>query len=265
MKPNDISEGMRYPDFTLTVKTESASLRDPDDCDWLVKLAFGVNGPYLAGREIPFSDRKPRRYTFCVPWDWAFGLIDELRKLRVSAVPYFEMGCDGGFTELWSGGYGGKVHYRWWGSAPEGWERLDDLAWRLLETFRLLVLDSHPRQDRRVARLLKECLVAGMSHVDGIHKLIEKIEPGSEVSLEREPENSHDPNAVAVLNEDGERIGYLPRGHNEDVARLIDQGLGFRVGVMDVGALNHRCPSMTIVLILREPVPADSGLIEIVD
>lgn len=72
-------------------------------------------------------------------------------------------------------------------------------------------------------------------------------------------------NAVAVLNEDGERIGYLPRGHNEDVARLMDQGLGFRVGVMDVGALNHRCPSMTIVLILREPVPADNGLIEIVD
>lgn len=57
----------------------------------------------------------------------------------------------------------------------------------------------------------------------------------------------------------------MPRGHNEDVARLMDQGLGFRVGVMDVGALNHRCPSMTIVLILREPVPADNGLIEIVD
>jgi len=263
--PKEVPAEQRYPNFTLTVKTESASWRDPDDCDWQVKLSCREGGPCLTGRDIPFSNRKPRRFTFRVTWDWAFGIMDELREMKIPAVPSFEMGCDGGFIELWSGGYDGKAHYRWWGGAPSGWEELDRLAWRFLETFRLLTLDSSPEKDRQSSRLLMECPVVGMSHVEDIHRKIAGLEVGSEVSLEREPENPHDSNAIAVLNDEDERIGYLPRGQNEGVARLLDHGWAIRAAVMDVGALNPRCPIMKVTLVLKVPVLADDGLLEVAD
>lgn len=110
----------RLPDFSLTVKNEATWRVDPDDCDWLVRLAWERGGPCLVGREIPFVDRKPKRYKFRVTTDWAFAIMDRVRRIRVPAIPYFaiEIGCDGGFTELWTGGYDGKAHYRWWSCPP---------------------------------------------------------------------------------------------------------------------------------------------------
>jgi single-stranded-DNA-specific exonuclease len=47
---------------------------------------------------------------------------------------------------------------------------------------------------------------------------------GDRVILRREPENPHDANAVAVLREDGEQIGYLSRDHAVWVAERMDKG-----------------------------------------
>lgn len=41
------------------------------------------------------------------------------------------------------------------------------------------------------------------------------------MDLVREPENPHDPLAVA-LRWRGERIGYVPRRHNAEIARRLD-------------------------------------------
>jgi len=38
------------------------------------------------------------------------------------------MGCDGGFTELYIGGYSGKVTCRWWSVPPKAWEELGETA-----------------------------------------------------------------------------------------------------------------------------------------
>ena len=43
--------------------------------------------------------------------------------------------------------------------------------------------------------------------------------PGSALALRAEPDNPHDPNAVAVLLASGEPVGYVPR----DVAPRIDE------------------------------------------
>jgi hypothetical protein len=44
--------------------------------------------------------------------------------------------------------------------------------------------------------------------------------PGQALVLRREPDNEHDPNAVAVLTEDGLSLGYVPR----DLAERVGEG-----------------------------------------
>ena len=40
----------------------------------------------------------------------------------------------------------------------------------------------------------------------------------------REPENEHDPRAVAILTPDGDMLGYIPRISNQRIAALLDAG-----------------------------------------
>ena len=49
------------------------------------------------------------------------------------------------------------------------------------------------------------------------------IRPGDRLTLEREPGNRHDRNAVRV-DWNGQQIGYVPRAENRAVARALDQG-----------------------------------------
>ncbi|MEJ5211599.1 MAG: HIRAN domain-containing protein [Burkholderiales bacterium] len=51
-----------------------------------------------------------------------------------------------------------------------------------------------------------------------------QLRVGDALTLEREPDNPHDPRAVRVLWQ-GEMLGYVPRAGNETVARLMDQGV----------------------------------------
>lgn len=48
------------------------------------------------------------------------------------------------------------------------------------------------------------------------------------LDLEREPDNPHDPNAVAVLH-DGDRIGYITRPLANRLARELDAGVEWQV------------------------------------
>ena len=49
------------------------------------------------------------------------------------------------------------------------------------------------------------------------------IRPGDRLTLESEPGNRHDRNAVRV-DWNGQRIGYVPRAENRAVARALDAG-----------------------------------------
>jgi len=70
---------------------------------------------------------------------------------------------------------------------------------------------------------LIETHVAGTSHIP-----IKKIEPtlntGDSLVLRRESANPHDPLAILILTENGEKLGYVPRDRNEILARLMDAG-----------------------------------------
>jgi hypothetical protein len=74
--------------------------------------------------------------------------------------------------------------------------------------------------------LARDALPAGLivTHVAGaVHRAralaSPEATPGSTLRLRAEPDNPHDPNAIAVLLASGEPVGYVPR----DVAPTVDE------------------------------------------
>ncbi len=70
---------------------------------------------------------------------------------------------------------------------------------------------------------LLECHIAGTSYLN-----LDEVEPelnvGAPLLFRREPENIHDPLAVAIYDWKERKLGYLPRAKNEVPARLMDAG-----------------------------------------
>ena len=74
--------------------------------------------------------------------------------------------------------------------------------------------------DRSV--LIQESPVAGFQFHEG-DAVWSSMTVGTPLKLVREPDNSHDGNAVAVYFHD-DKLGYVPRGENGVVAQMIDRG-----------------------------------------
>ena len=64
-------------------------------------------------------------------------------------------------------------------------------------------------------------VVVGVSFGDH-QQVISKLRVGDRLILDREPENVYDPNAIAVMTEAGEKVGYIDRYTAEDLARGLD-------------------------------------------
>jgi len=70
--------------------------------------------------------------------------------------------------------------------------------------------------------LLQDSPLAGFQYHAG-KTLWSQMQVGDALTLIREPDNSHDAKAVRVEWQ-GNKIGYVPRRENADVARLLDRG-----------------------------------------
>ncbi len=71
---------------------------------------------------------------------------------------------------------------------------------------------------------LIECRIAGTTHVEDIDQKTALLAEGSILKFMREADNKFDSLAIPILNEQDERIGYVPREKNEVLARLMDGG-----------------------------------------
>ncbi len=71
---------------------------------------------------------------------------------------------------------------------------------------------------------LFETHVAGTSHIEGIQELEPHLKLDDKLNFFREPENSYDPQAIAIETTDGVKIGYVPKSDNVIFARLMDAG-----------------------------------------
>lgn len=60
-------------------------------------------------------------------------IFELLSTVQIQAFPnHDDLGCDGGYTELEVGGYGGRTSFRWWSVPPEGWDVLDLITDRII-------------------------------------------------------------------------------------------------------------------------------------
>jgi hypothetical protein len=70
---------------------------------------------------------------------------------------------------------------------------------------------------------LFDSYVAGTTHIKD-ESVFDTITDGDKLILKREPDNKFDENAILVLNEKEEKLGYIPEKDNVVFARLMDAG-----------------------------------------
>ena len=78
----------------------------------------------------------------------------------------------------------------------------------------------------------KECHLAGRQYHD-VDEVWDELHVGTQVELQRDLDNRHDKNAVAVVYRtvdvdtgivDEYLLGYIPSGENETIAQLLEMG-----------------------------------------
>ncbi len=79
---------------------------------------------------------------------------------------------------------------------------------------------------------LFDTYVAGTTYIEDKSKL-DKIVSGDKFTLQRE-ENKYDDNAILILNESKEKIGYIPEKDNIIFARLMDAGKMLMAKAVDI-------------------------------
>ncbi len=94
--------------------------------------------------------------------------------------------------------------------------------------------------------------VAGFAHWYGT-EVAEKLRPGKELRLAAEPENPHDPNAVAVYC-GKTKIGFVPARHNATLAQLMYFGYAslFEARVQSVDWTAHPERQVRMVVFLKD-------------
>lgn len=75
-------------------------------------------------------------------------------------------------------------------------------------------------EDRSV--LIQDSPVAGFQFHCG-DEIWSSLTVGASLALVREPNNSHDTNAVAVYFQK-DKLGYVPRGDNSAISQMLDRG-----------------------------------------
>ena len=74
--------------------------------------------------------------------------------------------------------------------------------------------------------------------------------PGNPLTLRREPENEHDPNAVAVHTASGAQIGFVPREVAAEIAPQMDAGTAWSALVLREQRASPRDPRTGITMLL---------------
>ena len=95
---------------------------------------------------------------------------------------------------------------------------------------------------------LDDFYVAGCYHIEEINLYLADLVVEHRLTLQREPKNSHDPNAIIVLDPQNRKLGYLPQKINLYPSRLMDAG---KLLYGKVTAINDKHPRITAKLYMR--------------
>jgi hypothetical protein len=100
-------------------------------------------------------------------------------------------------------------------------------VWRIAALLALLSGEVHPEE--RIRLLVQNSPLAGFRYHAGA-ELWRELRVGDRLELAREPDNSHDGNAVKVLWR-GRVLGYVPRRENAALAWGLDRGTPLRARI----------------------------------
>jgi len=91
--------------------------------------------------------------------------------------------------------------------------------------------------------------VAGAARHHGEALASDAAEPGRPLELRRDPDNPHDPNAIAV-HAGGEQVGWVPRAIAEEIAPALDAGEPFSALVLREQRASPRDPRTGLTMLL---------------
>jgi hypothetical protein len=89
---------------------------------------------------------------------------------------------------------------------------------------------------------------AGRHHADAIAS--DAVAPGSRLELRRQPDNEHDPNAIAVHEAGGAQVGWVPREVAADLAPELDEGRPWSALVLREQRRSPRDPRHGLTMLL---------------
>ena len=70
--------------------------------------------------------------------------------------------------------------------------------------------------------------------------LLPKVKAGEEVYFEKEPDNSHDSNAIRIVTQSGDMLGYVPRYYTLPIIERMDKGVSYICKITDINS-NKDC------------------------
>jgi hypothetical protein len=91
--------------------------------------------------------------------------------------------------------------------------------------------------------------IAGFTYYNGI-EVFEQMKIGSKLTLQAEPENQFDPNAVAIYYQN-EKLGFVPKGENDLIRKFLNLGYTnlFEVKINQVSPETH--PEKQVRVVVR--------------
>jgi hypothetical protein len=89
---------------------------------------------------------------------------------------------------------------------------------------------------------------AGRHHVEALAS--DEAAPGRPLTLRRDPENEHDPNAIAVLLAGGDQVGWVPREVAAELAPSLDGGRPWAAVVLREQRASPRDPRHGLTMLL---------------
>jgi HIRAN domain len=100
------------------------------------------------------------------------------------------------------------------------------------------------------ARGLRVAGVAGASrhHAEALES--EAAAPGDPIDLRRDPDNQHDPNAIAVHARGGDQLGWVPREIAAEIAPELDAGKAWSAVVLREQRASPRDPRSGLTMLL---------------
>ena len=104
--------------------------------------------------------------------------------------------------------------------------------------------------------------IVGIRYLGGSDELVKDLKPGSRISFVTEPDNRYDVNAVMALDDQGRKLGYIPRHENSIIGALLKAGKSI-YGIMPekqpkIATVNKNTPfSLWVDLYMREFILPD--------